>query len=255
MNKTKMKKISDITLSVLLCVFLAISLFSLTVTIFSRRGADGAADIFGYRILVVTSNSMAECEHTDVSQYKIKDIPVRSMVFVQGVPEDAKKAAEWYDELKVGDVLTFRYVYSKQVTITHRITSITPKETGGYILELAGDNKNSEDGQVTQTIDTSVTNSTNYVIGKVTAKSLVLGVILTALQSPVGLVLAIIVPCFAIILLEVLKIMRMFGEEKRKKVQAEVAQKESELEELRRKVQELEQLTAETSDPQGEENE
>lgn len=254
MDRVKVKKISDIVLSVLLCVFLVIALFSLTVMLFSRRGTDGAANIFGYQMRVVTSNSMAESEHTDVSQYKIKDIPVRSMVFVQVVPEDKQEAAEWYKDLKVGDVLTFRYVYSKQITITHRITSITEKETGGYIIELAGDNKASEDGQLTQTIDTSLTNSTNYVIGKVTGQAYLLGVILTFLQKPLGLVLAIIVPCFLIILVEVLKITKMFGEDKRKKAQDEVIKKDNELEELRRKIRELEQHAAESSESQDEEN-
>ena len=50
--------------------------------------------------------------------------------------------------VKVGDVLTFRYVYATQVTITHRITSITEEANGEFIIELAGDNKNSEDGQL-----------------------------------------------------------------------------------------------------------
>jgi hypothetical protein len=110
---------------------------------------------------------MAACDHTDVSGYRIKDIPIRSLIFVRMIPEDPDDAYEWYQNLQVGDVLTFRYVYTNQVTITHRITSITEKETRGFLIELAGDNKNAESDQLYQTIDTSIPNSTNYVIGKV----------------------------------------------------------------------------------------
>ena len=168
MNKARMKKTGNIVLNVLMYIFLVLCVFSVIITIISKRDPDGAAEVFGYQMRVVTSDSMAECELTDVSAYKIKDIPIRSMVFVKVMPDEPAEADEFYRSLKVGDVLTFRYVYTTQVTITHRITSITEKDTGGFVIELAGDNKNSEDGQLTQIIDTSIPNNTNYVIGKVT---------------------------------------------------------------------------------------
>ena len=246
--KTKMKKIGGIALNVLMYVFLAICIFSVVLTVLSKRDADGAANVFGFQMRVVTSDSMAKCELTDVSDYKIKDIPVRSMVFVKTVPDDPADADEWYGKLKAGDVLTFRYVYATQVTITHRIISITEKETGGFIIELAGDNKNAEDGQLTQVIDTSIPNSTNYVIGKVVGQSYLLGLIMSLLMQPVGIVLMIIVPCFVIILLEILKISRVFGEDKKNRKQEEREKTNSELEELRRKLAELERLKQQSAE-------
>ena len=246
--KTKMKKIGGIALDVLMYVFLAICIFSVVLTVLSKRDADGAANVFGFQMRVVTSDSMAKCELTDVSDYKIKDIPVRSMVFVKTVLDDPADADEWYGKLKAGDVLTFRYVYATQVTITHRIISITEKETGGFIIELAGDNKNAEDGQLTQVIDTSIPNSTNYVIGKVVGQSYLLGLIMSLLMQPVGIVLMIIVPCFVIILLEILKISRVFGEDKKNRKQEEREKTNSELEELRRKLAELERLKQQSAE-------
>lgn len=240
MDKTKIKKIGKIALDVLLYIFLAICIFSVFVTVLSKRDSDGAAEVFGYQMRVVTSDSMSECEHTDVSAYKIKDIPIRSMVFVKVMPDDPAEADEFYRSLEVGDVLTFRYVYTTQVTITHRITSITEKETGGFIIELAGDNKNSEDGQLTQVIDTSIPNNTNYVIGKVTGQAKLFGFVMSFLMQPVGIVLVIIVPCAIIILLEVLKIVKTLTADKKKREQEEKDQKEKELEELRRRLAELE---------------
>ena len=211
-------KIGRILCDIIIFVFLVVCIFSVFVTVLSRKDADGAAEVFGYQMRVVTSDSMAECEHTDVSAYKIKDIPVRSMVFVKMMPQAPAEADAFYRSLQVGDVLTFRYVYTTQVTITHRITSITEKDTGGFIIELAGDNKNSEDANLTQVIDTSVPNNTNYVIGKVVGHSYLLGFIMSFLKQPVGIVLFVIVPCFIIIMLEVLKIARVLEEDKRQSI-------------------------------------
>ena len=154
------------------------------------------------------------------------------------------EADEFYRNLKVGDVLTFRYVYTTQVTITHRITDIEEIE-GGFKITLAGDNKNSEDGQLVQVIDTSIPNNTNYVIGKVTGQAYLLGLLMSFLMQPVGMILLIIVPCFIIILLEVLKIAKVLGADKKKREQEEKEKKDNELEELRRKLAELEKEKAE----------
>ncbi|MBR2474419.1 MAG: hypothetical protein IKB51_05260 [Clostridia bacterium] len=242
-------KIGKIVLDTLLYIFLAISIFSVFITVLSKRDADGAAEVFGYQMRVVTSDSMAESEFTDVSAYKIKDIPIRSMVFIKAMPDEADKADDFYRSLKIGDVLTFRYVYTTQVTITHRITYITEKDTVGFIIELAGDNKNSEDGQLVQVIDTSIPNNTNYVIGKVTGQSYSLGLLMSFLMQPVAIVLLIIVPCFIIISLEVLKITKVLSADKKKREQEEKEEKEKELEELRRKLAELEKEKNELNPP------
>lgn len=234
------KKIGKVALDVLLYLFLAVCVFALVLTISSKKDVDGAAEIFGYQMRVISSDSMAKCELTDVSGYKIKSIPLRSLIFVKRMPQDEREADDWYRSLKVGDVLTFRYVYTNQVTITHRITSITEKETGGFLIELAGDNKNSDSGQLLQTIDTSIDNNTNYVIGKVTGQFFLLGFIISLLKTPLGMIFIVIVPCFIIILLEVLKIVGAYSAERKKHEQEETQKKDTELAELRRRLAQLE---------------
>ena len=246
MKKATMKKIGNVALNVLLYLFLAICILSVFLTIFSKRSQDGAAEILGYQMRVVVSDSMGACDKTDVSEFEIGSIPIYSMVFVKAMPTDEAEADEWYRSLKVGDVLTIRYVYTSQVTITHRIVSITEKESGGFIIELAGDNTTSESKQLYQTIDTSIPNSTNYVIGKVTGQSYPLGILMSIIMNPIGTVLIVIVPCAIIVLLEVLKIVRLLTGDKKKKTAEERAQKEAELEELRRKVAELESTNKST---------
>ena len=69
MKKSKAKKIGNIVLSVLTYVFLAICILAVLLTVLSKRDSDGAAEIFGYQFRVVTSDSMGECEFTDVSEF------------------------------------------------------------------------------------------------------------------------------------------------------------------------------------------
>ena len=209
-----MRKIGRFLLGLILCCFLAVATVSILITIFSEKNETGAVELFGYQTLVVTSESMEACSETDVSKYEIQSIPKDAMVLVQLVPEGDAAAESWYRSLRVGDVLTFRYYYAQQITITHRITSITEKKTGGFIIELAGDNKNSNGDQLYQTIDTSDVNSMNYVIGKVKFASIWPGRLLSALKSPLGLVLIIMVPCAIIIMMEILKINNAVVEDK-----------------------------------------
>ena len=239
MNKEKIKKILNVVGNVVLYIFIFVCLFSVVITIAAKKDSDGTATVFGMQMRIVISPSMEKCDATDVSKFEIKDIPTGSMVFVEVVPEDQKAAKEWYDDLKVGDVLTFRYVYVRQETITHRITKITEAEDG-YIIELEGDNKNDESGVLTQVIYTGDVNSTNYVIGKVVGQSYPIGLFLSTLKSPAGLILIVILPSLVIIGFEVFKLVKLSTEDKRKKDEEEKAAQQSELDELRRRLAELE---------------
>lgn len=240
MDKNRVKKLWNIFLNIIMYVFLILCVFTVFITVSARRATDGAAEIFGYQMRIVVSDSMAKCENTDVSDFDIKSIPVRSMVFVKTMPKDKDKANEWYDDIEVGDVLTFRYVYTTQETITHRVIAIEEKDTGGYIIELKGDNSASEQGALVQVIDTSVPNNMNYVIGKVTGKSYLIGLIISFLMTPLGMVLIIMIPCFIIILLEILKIIGMLNADKKKRERAAAEKTERELAELKEKLARLE---------------
>lgn len=234
MKREVLKKIAVIVGNVLLYLFIAICLFGVILTVTAKKDAEGTATIFGRQLRIVKTASMEASQSTDVSDYDIKSIRTGAMIFVQVVPEDDAQA--WYDSLNEGDVLTFKYVYGKQETITHRIVKKTPKD-GGYILELTGDNKDGERGSLIQTIDTTLTDSPNYVIGKVVGQSYFLGRFVGALQSPVGLVCIVIIPALAIIAIEVIKIVGVINSSKRSK--------DGELEELRKRVAELEAKEAE----------
>lgn len=239
-----MKKAMRILGDVLVFALTIVAFVVLTVSITSKKSSDGTSRIFGYELRFVQSESMAECAETDVSAYKVKSIPIKSCVFVKVAPEDDAAKAEWYKTLRVGDVLTFKYVYTKQETITHRIVQIEEKEGGGFIISLEGDNKASNSSLLKQTIDTTETDSPNYIIGKVEGQSYLLGLLVYALKSPIGLVCLIIVPCCIVIAIEALRVARVLGSDKKEKHLAQ----ENEIAELKRKLEELEKEKAETQE-------
>lgn len=238
-NKMMLKRVGKIASSVLFCVFVAICLIGLVMAISAKKDADGAVTMFGTQLRLVRTSSMEECDLVDVSGYDVQDIPAGSVVFVDVVPEDPEEAKEWYKDLEIGDVLTFKYVYTTQVTITHRITGLRP-ETDGYTIRLQGDNRTSEDGVLEQTIKTFEKNSPNYVIGKVTGQSYALGLLLRVLQSPAGLICLVILPSLVILVLEIFKIYRTMTADKRKADQQQIESQQNELDELKRRLAQLE---------------
>ncbi len=235
------KRIASITLHVLSYVFFAICAIALFLSITAKRDSDGAATVFNTQLRVVLTNSMEKCNETDVSAYAIKDIPTGSMVFVELMPEEEAARDMWYASLRVGDVLTFRYVYARQVTITHRIVDITPKPTGGYLIYLEGDNKASDSELLKQVIDTSQTESPNYVIGKVVGKSYFLGLLVTALKSPVGIVCIVIIPCAIIAIYEIFRLAMLLTEKRKQREREESQKRDEELEEMKKQLALLQQ--------------
>ena len=188
-NKTKIKKISNIALNVLIYVFMAICIVSVIATVFFPKSSDGATTVLGYQFRVVTTGSMAKSPETDVSGYKIKSIPQNSLVIIKTMPDDPQAAADWYEnEVEIGDVLTFKYLYERQLVITHRVVDKYPNPEGeGYVIVLEGDNKNENVNLARQVIYTADDDSVNYIIGKVQAKSYVFGLFIGAMKEPLSL--------------------------------------------------------------------
>lgn len=232
------KRVLNIIGYILFVFILLVAIFSIYVSISSKKDSDGTARVFGYELRFVKSNSMEKCELTDVSNYKIKDIKVKSCVIVETVPEEESEANIWYSNLNVGDVLTFKYTYTKQETITHRIISIE-QNSSGYTIKLAGDNKVEGSESSIQTIDTSDATSKNYVIGKVVAISYPLGLLIYCLKTPVGIICILIIPCILIIIWEIIRIIRAFAMEKKEKNKIKQEEKDLEIERLKKQIEEM----------------
>ena len=227
----KLKILSLIFLDICVYIFLIFSLIFATYVIFSRN--DGAVDIFGYEFRTVLTDSMDKSESTNVAEFNVKSLPKNTLVVIEKVPSENSEAQKWFASLKVGDVLTFNYSYNKNMVITHRISSIKGKKTGGYIIELSGDNKQSTTNTLTQIIDTSIKNSPNYVIGKVVNSSLVFGKVVSSLKEPVNLLLSITLPCLLVIIYEILKIVVLNYKNKLSLKDEEIARLQSEIDKLK----------------------
>lgn len=242
-KKRVIKRALTISANVFIYVFLVVCLIGVTLTLTAKKSDDGTSTLFGYQMRYVLSPSMEKSEATydQIKGYDIKDIPTKSMIFVKVVPKDPEAAMKWYEDVQIGDVLTFKYVYVRQETITHRVTDKYQKPDGsGYIISLAGDNKDVGSENLTQVIDTSVPENPNYVIGKVVGQNYVLGLLVSALKTPVGMVCIIILPALIILLVELVKVINIFMSDKRKKEEKIREEQQSEIEELKRRLAEIE---------------
>lgn len=254
------KKVANIVLDVVVVAVLLLALFTIVVTVNAKKSQDkDVSSIFGYQLRFVQSGSMGKCAYTDVSKYKVKSIKVKSCVFIKTAPTSEKEINEWYKTLKVGDVLTFQYnkndgsaapedYEGDSMVITHRVIRIEKKETGnGYIITLKGDYKSSKDNEpAEQVIDTEVDTpaKTTYIIGKVTGQSYLLGLCVYVLKKPVGIVCVVIVPCLLMIVIQIFRIVNVLGEDKKNKRKEEQANKDDEIEELKRQLAALQNAAA-----------
>lgn len=243
MNQNKRTyQLLNVFANIFIYVFLGLSIILLCLSITSKKDKDDAINIFGYQMRIVISPSMEKNENTynEIKKFKIKDLKVKSLVFIKKVSDNEDL---WYENIKKGDVLTFRYTYdNKQETITHRVIDIYKNESGiGYTINLQGDNRENNDSVAIQTIDTSDENSINYVIGKVVAKSYFFGLLIYSLKQPIGIVLLVIVPSLIIIILEIIRIINYINEEKKKKIIEEKNKQQDEIEDLKRKLASLEE--------------
>ncbi len=246
-KRKTVKKVFSIIANVLVYAFFIICAVSLIISVANGKDNRDGVELFGHKVMRVLTNSMEACEQTDVSTYKIKDLPVNSAIFVELVPEDPAEADAWYAELSRGDVLTFRYYYTQQVTITHRITDIYKNKSGvGYTIHLEGDNKASDANTLTQIINTAeAETSYNYVIGKVTGSSKLLGTMVSFIDSPVGIVCIIIIPSVIIAIMSIITIVATILSAKEKKRRDAEEAKQSEMDAMRQELEALRRRAAE----------
>ncbi len=193
----KTKEGDKCTRSIIKRILISVLLFMATGGVIMILCLTGEHGLFGYQARIVMSSSMEKNPQTDVENYAIQDIPAGSMILIKLVPPDERAGGAFYANLKAGDVLTFCYkIIGGSTVITHRIRRIE-RQSGGYVIVLCGDNGTHVG---TQTIDTSVAQNPNRVIGKVVFVSRFLGVLFCIFRQP---------QCFAAFCMVVLAAMLM----------------------------------------------
>ena len=212
-----MKKVFNIikTTIVWLIVLLAVSMMIFTVisvTTFNRNDRD----LFGYKMYIVNSDSMAAT-----------DFNAGSLIFVKEVDPST---------LKEGDIITFMSQNSQSFgeTVTHKIRKLTTDSEGnpGFITY----------GTTTDTDDETIV-TYPYVLGKYEKYIPTLGTFFNFLKTTPGYFVCIFTPFMLIILYEGIKFFNLFRRYKqeqmeemkkeKEKIEAEKAENAKMLEELR----------------------
>ena len=219
---SKAYRIVNIILDVL---FVAFAAFAITAIIFrntTSNNKDGRS-INGNQLRTIETASMAENNHIDPETYKtyeIKTLPVNTLINIKEVSK--KNPEKFYDDLKVGDVLTFVYYTTingsrGQYVFTHRLIE-KEEVTDGYRLTLMGDAEQPSGG--TQTVYTNpvtAEQSFSYVLGKVTWSNHPVGEVVSFLKSRNGILFLVIIPCSALFLYEIGKIIFIVVKDKKNK--------------------------------------
>ncbi len=243
-KKSKIKKIINIILDVLFISFAAFAVVAIIFRSTTSNNKDGHS-INGYQLRTVETGSMAENNHIDPETYKsysIHTLPVNSLIRIKEVKESS--AEKFYEDLKVGDVLTFVYYTSingrqGQYVYTHRLIEKQPV-TGGYRLILMGDAETISGGvQTVYTNPLTAEQSLSYVIGKVVWANHPIGEVVSFLKSPNGILFLVVLPCSILCLYEIGKIIFYVYKDKKEKKAIAAAETQNQIDSSQAEIEDL----------------
>lgn len=214
MGKERVKKIFDIVKTVLVWVFVAVSVFMMIFTIFSVNTFDrDDRSVFGYKFYIVTSDSM-----------KATDFDAGDLIIVKEVDPTT---------LNEGDIITFisQNEDSFNETITHKIRRLTTTAEGDPAFVTYGTTTGNDD---------KVPVEYPFVRGQYKMKLTGVGHFFDFLKSPAGYVCCILLPFVLLIGSQLVGFIKTFKEyrkeqqsEKDAEINAERQRMEQELAELR----------------------
>ena len=189
-NKKAKKNAFDSILNVFawLSFFVAVIL-ALAVFLSSYSGVDNGRSIFGYKMLIVGSDSMSKSELSVDEPISFKK---DDLIFIKKV-DDVK-------EIKVGDVITFISCNpgSNGKTVSHKVRSIKTTASGDILgFETYGINTGVSDEAI---VDPST------IIGKYVGKSQILGNLFCFFKTPAGYFTSILIPCVLLIIFFSIKV-------------------------------------------------
>lgn len=215
--------------NILFYVVLGLILLFAAFSIYGRL--NGGTLRFGDdEIRVVLTGSM----DGEPTSYRIPKIKTGSAVVIKDVPKNDSDANAFYEQLAVGDVLTFvDYLPNgSHVLVTHRIVAIDDLGNQvGYLYTLKGD----ADSGIQ-----SVSSTEGLIIGQVTSVSYPWGVFFTFLNGKWGLLTLVILPACGVCCYEVSKIIKLVRNEKHQTSEARIKELEAQVASLQAKQNEEE---------------
>jgi len=205
----KTKKIVNITISILLTIFIILILL-FTIYAFNSKRNGGIPNVFGKGYLTVTSNSMnIKNEEYDFDGFKRGDIVVIERYnWVQATEK----------RFKVGDIITFEYTDAngKLTFNTHRIIEVNEDEqyyiTQGDVAASLGQSTDpdAEDPHAERVYFHEVVGSYEKTIRGV-------GNIFLFFQSATGFLLFIVMPLIALFVIEIFNFKKAYVQYRKEK--------------------------------------
>lgn len=195
----KDKKQRAVSIERILSIFAWLSLFlaiftSIVAAFASLSGEENGKEIFGYKMLIVTSDSMSK---SSISEDEEIFFDSGDLIFIERIENSVA--------LKEGEVITF-ISYNPQSygkTVTHKIREIR------YTKE------NEVSGYVTYGINTGINDITpvkpENIIGKYSFKISKLGNIFAYLKSPRGYYLSVLIPSVLLMIFFSIKVGKILG--------------------------------------------
>ena len=183
----------------ILNVFAWVSFFialivAVTVLLSTFSGSKNGKPVFGYKMLIVESDSMSKSE---ISQDEKIYFNANDLIFIKQVKDVSK--------IKVGDVITFISYNpeSKGKTVSHKVRSIKTSSSGEILgFETYGINTGASDQVI---VDPST------IIGKYAGKSASLGRLFKYFKTPAGYFTSILIPCVLLIIFFSIKVGKMIA--------------------------------------------
>ena len=219
MRSTKIKKrIFGFTLDVISWLsFFAALLIALAVFFSTFTGTENGKSVFGYRLLIVNSDSMSRSEAS-----------AEESIFFETGDLIIVKEVNNFSDIAVGDVISFVSTNPDSVgqTLSHKVRSIKTTASGVLIgFETYGINTGVSDQALAEP---------STVIGEYTTKIPDAGYAFNFLKKPAGYFTAILVPCLLLIIFFSIKVGKHIA---KKEMNDEL---DDELESLKDRVSQLE---------------
>ena len=221
------RKVVNVASLVLKILIIAFTIFVLVFTVLSAtmfKRVD--RKIFGYRMLIVLSDSMSAT-----------DFDSGDLIFVKDVDPAT---------LQEGDIITFQSKDPKSFgeIITHKIRRLTTDDKGNPGFVTYGTSRDNDD-------DTIVTYA--FVYGKYVGKIAGIGNVLDFLQRPVGYIVCILLP-FCLLMgwqaFNVVMLFKRYKKQQRAELEAEREKSEAERAETQKMKEELMALRAQLESTQ-----
>jgi len=226
-NKIVIKKILNVTKTVLVWLVVAVAVFMMIFTLVSVNTLDkNDRSFFGYKFFVVQTDSMA------ATDFDAGDIIISKEVDISTLGE--------------GDIITFisQSPNNYGETVTHKIRRVTRDIDGSIAFVTYGTTTNTDD-------DTLATIIVGQYVGRIPG----LGAFFLFLKTTPGYIICILIPFLLLILsqgINCIRLFRKYKQEQMAEMQAEREKIEQERAESQRMMAELMALKAQLANQEGE---